>query len=534
MKTLRGILLAILFSGLALAQWGGELRFALHSEPKTFHPALADEDASDTVRALTGGFLVRVNRITQNVEPALAASWKTLEGGRTIRFELRRGVSFSDGTPFTADDVVYTMTVLMDPKLHSPVGDTFRGDGGEPKVTADGPAAVTMRFPAPLAGGLRLFDEVAILSRNSPLKEMAVLGPFRVAEHKAGAYLRLERNPNYWKTANGRRLPYLDSIRLDIVHNRDAELLRFRRGELHLMQSLDPEQFEELSRDRPEMARDAGPGLDNDFLWFNLNPSAPLPAATKQWFAARDFRLALSHAIRRDDLCRVVFRGHAVAGVGPFPPANLVWFNRKLKPHAFDLALARRLLSGQGFGWTGSQLHDRSGNPVVFSLITNAGNQARERMAAMIQQDLAALGIKLNIVTLDFPSLLERIGKTMQYEACLLGFNNVDLDPDGQMNLWLSSSTNHPWNPREVTPATPWEAEIDRLMKAQAAEGVAARRKALFDRVQEIAWQEAPLLYLVNRNALVGISPALASVHPAILQPRVTWNIDEIQLVSRK
>jgi len=72
-------------------------------------------------------------------------------------------------------------------------------------------------------------------------------------------------------------------------------------------------------------------------------------------------------------------------------------------------------------------------------------------------------------VTLDFASLLERISKSMQYEACLLGLNNVDLDPDGQMNLWLSSSTNHAWNPKQSKPETPWEAEIDRLMRAQAA-----------------------------------------------------------------
>ena len=148
----------------------------------------------------------------------------------------------------------------------------------------------------------------------------------------------------------------------------------------------------------------------------------------------------------------------------------------------------------------------------------------------MIQQDLAALGIRLNVVTLDFPSLLERIGKTMQYEACLLGLNNVDLDPDGQMNVWLSSSTNHAWNPRQASPATPWEAEIDRLMKAQASEAQASRRKALFDRVQEIVSEQAPILYLLNRNALVAVSPALGNVQPSVLYPRVVWNIDEIRL----
>src|SRR5207245_2260623 len=84
------------------------------------------------------------------------------------------------------------------------------------------------------------------------------------------------------------------------------------------------------------------------------------------------------------------------------------------------------------------RLLDRQGDGVEFSLITNSGNKYQERMATMIQQDLAGIGIKLNIVTLDFPSLIERITRSFNYEACLLGLVNNDLDPDSQMNIWLS------------------------------------------------------------------------------------------------
>ena len=92
-------------------------------------------------------------------------------------------------------------------------------------------------------------------------------------------------------------------------------------------------------------------------------------------------------------------------------------------------------------------------------------------MAAMIQQDLAKLGMKVNIVTLEFPSLIERITRTLDYETCLLGLVNVEADPNGLMNVLLSSAANHPWNPSQKSPATEWEAEIDRLMLAQAAHG---------------------------------------------------------------
>src|SRR5213076_2641244 len=94
------------------AQWGGELRFCLHSEPRSLHPALADDDASETVRYLTGGVLARVNRASQKLEPELAKSWRIESGGRRIVFQLREGLLFSDVTPFTAEDVVFTMRTL--------------------------------------------------------------------------------------------------------------------------------------------------------------------------------------------------------------------------------------------------------------------------------------------------------------------------------------------------------------------------------------------------------------------------------------
>src|SRR5205814_6421556 len=112
--------------------------------------------------------------------------------------------------------------------------------------------------------------------------------------------------------------------------------------------------------------------------------------------------------------------------------------------------------------------------------------RSRARVAALVQQDLAALGVRLNIVTLDFPSLLERIGKSFQYESCLLGLINVDLDPNGQMNVWMSGSSNHQWNPSQARPQTPWEAEIDRIMRLQAVTMDEGRRKPLFDRVQQL------------------------------------------------
>jgi len=513
----------------AVAQ--GELRFCLRAEPKTFDPLKVEDDASATIRYLTGGVLVRMNRQTQALEPELAQSWNVSKDGRQITFKLRSGVSFSDGTPFSAEDVAYTVQQLMDPALHSATGDAFRSGPGNVETKIISPTQISITFPAAVAGLDRQFDQVAMLSAHSPKKEMAVLGPFVVADYKAGATVLLKRNPNYWRTdAQGRKLPYLDSIRLDIQPNRDVELLRFKRGEIDLINSLDSEYFDKLAGTSPQVVHDAGASLDTEQMWFNEVAKSPLPGYKKNWFRSANFRRAISEAINRDDLARVVFRGHAQPAVGPVSPANKFWFNAGLKPAVYSSDAALKALQGDGFRLENGVLKDKDGNEVVFSIITNAGNKYRERMATMIQEDLQKIGIHVNVVTLDFPSLIERMTQTFDYEAIMLGLTNVGLDPSEQMNVWLSSSDNHQWNPSEKTPETAWEAEIDKLMREQASSGDANKRKESFDRVQEIAVEQAPFIYLVNRNALSAVAANVQGASPVILPPQTYWNVERLSV----
>ncbi|MGA7752196.1 MAG: ABC transporter substrate-binding protein [Candidatus Sulfotelmatobacter sp.] len=516
-------------AGSAVAQ--GELRFCLRSAPKTFDPLKVEDDASVAIRYLTGGVLLRLNRQTQALEPELAQSWKVSKDGRQITFKLRSGISFSDGTPFSAEDVAYTVQQLMDPSLHSPTGDAFRSGPGNTETKIISPTQISIIFPAPVAGLDRQFDQVAVLSAHSPKKEMAVLGPFMVDDYKPGATVLLKRNPYYWKTdAQGRKLPYLDSIKLDIQSNRDVEILRFKRGEIDLINTLDSEYFDKLASTSPQVVNDAGPSLDSEQIWFNEVAKAPLPQYKKNWFRSSAFRRAISVAINREDLAHVVFRGHAQPAVGPVSPANKFWFNAKLKPETYSTDAALRALQSEGFRLENGALKDKEGNAVVFSILTNSGNKSRERMATMIQEDLQKIGIHVNVVTLDFPSLIERMTQTFDYEAILLGLTNVGLDPSEQMNVWLSSSENHQWNPQEKAPETAWEAEIDRLMRTQASSADAKKRKEAFDRVQEIAVEEAPFIYLVNKNSLSAVSAKVQGASPVILVPQTYWNAEQLSV----
>jgi len=263
-------------------------------------------------------------------------------------------------------------------------------------------------------------------------------------------------------------------------------------------------------------------------MWFNQVAKAPLAQYKKNWFRSATFRRAISEAINRNDLSRVVFLGHAQPAVGPVSPANKFWFNARLKTETYSPDAALKALQSEGFRLENGALKDRDGNEVVFSIITNAGNKYRERMATMIQEDLGKIGMHVNVVTLDFPSLIERMTQTFDYEAILLGLTNVGLDPNEQMNVWLSSSENHQWNPQEKTPETAWEAEIDRLMRAQASSSDAGKRKEAFNRVQEIVFEQTPFIYLVNRNALSAVAASVEGANPVILAPQTYWNVERL------
>ncbi len=507
-----------------------ELCWTIGSDPRTFDPAKVDDQWSDVVRYLTAGVLVRFNRLTQTVEPALAESWSESADGKTIRFKLRSGLQFSNGSGLTSRDVAWSIRHVLSPATGSPTAEEFLSPASVTIETPD-PRTVIVHLPARVIGIGKVFDEIAIEPADHPSEGRVTSGPFVVSDYQRLEYVRLTRNPHYFaRDRSGTTLPYASGIRLDILQDPEQQVRLFLRGDYDLIENLPPDYFELLKRKDPSQVRDLGPSLNTEQMWFNQAPSAPLPSWEKDWFQSRAFRVAVSQAIHRTDLARLAYEGHATPAYTFISPANVAWYDRNISAPHEDLAAARSALARAGFHLNGSQLQDSSGHPVKFSILTNAGNAARLKMATMIQQDLAALGMQVTVVTLDFPALIERLLHSQDYEACLLGLVNVDPDPNSMMNLWVSSSANHQWNPSEKKPATEWEAEIDLLMHQQASATDQKKRKEAIDSVQQIVADQQPFIYLVYPNALVAFSKRLDGVEPAVLTPRLVWNVERLRL----
>ena len=188
----------------------------------------------------------------------------------------------------------------------------------------------------------------------------------------AGEQVILERNPFYWKVDRaGTRLPYLDRLVFAIVPNADAQAVRFQSGEADVTTRLNAANFEVLLRDQPkrnyELA-DLGAGVDYTFLVFNLNDLTGKPLAEtarrQAWFRQLAFRRAVSLAIDREGIVRLVYRGRATPLWGHVPPGNKLWVNLSLPKPRRSVADAKQLLQGAGFKWQADGgLVDAAGQP---------------------------------------------------------------------------------------------------------------------------------------------------------------------------
>ncbi len=536
---------------------GGKISVALRSDPKTLNPALAADAPSRDIIYCMNADLIHINRETQQTEPGLAKSWTVSRDGRTYTLRLRRGLRFSDGKPFDADDVIFTFQVYLDEKIHSPQRDLLIVGGKPISVRKIDAYTVQFQLAQPYAAAERLFDGLPILPRHllendykngnfshawsvsmSPA-DFAGLGPFRLKEYVPGQRIVLERNPFYWKVdAKGNQLPYLGEIDFLITPSEDAQVIRFQAGDTDILSGISAADFDALERDHAAKnyhLHDLGAGLEYNFLFFNMNDlsgrNLPQIARKQSWFQELQFRQAVSSAIDRQGIVRLVYNGRAAPLWGQVTPGNKLWVDSGLPHPPRSIPRARELLKSAGFSWkSDGTLIDARGNAVEFSILTSSSNAERMKIATIIQDDLSQLGMQVHVVSLDFSAMVDRLLNSYDYEAAMMGLASGDADPTSEMNVWLSDGGTHLWHVNESRPATPWESEIDRLMNQQLVTLNYQRRKLLYDQVQQIVAENLPVICLVSPDILVGAGDRIGNFRPAILDPYTLWNVEELYI----
>jgi peptide/nickel transport system substrate-binding protein len=527
---------------------GGEIVASQRTEPTTYNRYFENTAATELVAQLTQAKLVRVNRATDDLEPALAESWTSADN-LTYTLKLRRDVKFSDGTPFSSDDVLFSFRAAYEAPgsvlAHVlKIGDkplTIRAESGD---------SVTVTFPEKFAPALRLLDSLPILPRHKleaafnaktmkeawtparPVTDMAGLGPFVLTEHLSGQRMVFTRNPHYWgRDPNGVQLPYLDRMTLVVVDDQSVEALRLESGATDLMANADiqPEsylRFKQLASQGRVQLIDGGPALDANVLWFNL---APVTVDRKPWMRKREFRQAVSYAVDREAIANTVYFGAATPIYGPVTPRNRTWVTASVPTYPVDRAKAKQLLAGIGLLDRNGDglLDDSAGRPVRFSILLRQGSSIRERTATMLQDQLKAVGIGVDIVGLDMGAVFQRWMKH-EYDSIFHGFDASATDPAMNLDFWFSSGGSHFWNPSQPTPATPWERRIDELMREQASSSSMQDRQRIFSDVQRIFGEELPALYFVAPKLTFAAAARVQNLHPAPQNPHFLWSADTI------
>ena len=536
-------------SSATLSTRGGALVATVRGEPTSFNRYTTRGFPTHLVSLLTQARLVRINRVTDAVEPWLASEWTASSDGRSIALTLRDGVTWSDGAPFDADDVAFSFRAAYDQASGSVMASSMSVGGGPIVATVLDPRHVKLTFTAPYAPGVRVLDALPIYPRHALETSLADgtfkdawglttapasmpgLGPFVLESYTPGQRIVFARNPRYFrKDGHGVALPYLDRLTLEIVPDQNAEILRLTSGQADVLQSeIRPEDYR-VVKDAADQRRvtliDVGPGLDRYLFWFNLGPRASRDRAFLQ---ADAFREAISLAVDRKAFADAVYLGAADPSALPVPPGNHVWLPEGVTPPAHDPARAAALLDGLGLvdrNHDGVR-EDASGRPVRFSVIVQSGLTAGEKGAQFVRDALAKIGVGLDVVGLDQSSVVDR-WQTGDYDAIYQHLFITDTDPAANMDWWLSNGDGHVWNPVQKTPATPWEAEIDAKMQQQAATLDLAERKRLFTDVQKIFLAHNPVIFFVASHVYVATSRRVAGAAPALTNPQVLWAADEL------
>ena len=436
----------------APGQPGGRFVILASASPKTFNPLMAFDSASDAIVRLLYSPLVILDWATQQPGPGLAESWSVASDQKTWTFKLRQGVRWSDGEPFTADDVVFTWNDIMyNPEYNQATYNLFRIGGRNFAVTKMDDFTVQVVTPEVFAPFLEFFGGVAILPKHilqtavtakvfpsaygtgSKPSRVVGCGPYRLEEFRLGKFTLLGRNPEYWVAdQQGRRLPWFDEVMFSVESSPAKQTALFLAGKSDVCDSVSLQaypQFKQAAAGGRFQLVELGVGPERDFLWLNENTgtnAAGRPFVNPvrlKWFRNKKFRQAVSCAIDRDRLAREVYGGRAQPTYGFISTENPKWNDPDIPRYSFNLARARALLAEIGIQDRkgDGKMVDADGSPIEILFYSNLGNPLRQRAAAFIVDDLKQLGINLSYMPIDYRALVERINVTFDYECALMG-----------------------------------------------------------------------------------------------------------------
>ncbi|HNU23340.1 MAG TPA: ABC transporter substrate-binding protein, partial [Mesotoga sp.] len=476
--------------------------------------------------------LIEADEVGMPSLPGLAKDWWFSDDGLTFFVQIREGIQWSDGAPFTLDDVYWTFVNVSFVPENTANGNGSYLDSNDqlPVVEIVDDTTISFTWTVPQVTALRQIGFRPIMPKHvleevvangtypefwtiADFDKLVGMGPFVITDYVEGVRIVFERNPYYWKVdGNGVRLPYFDKLNYELLADQNTSLLRFEAGQIDLYGPT-AEQFPRLA----EMAADkgwitgvGGPALGSQFVTFNFNNPDPVK---REWFRNDGFRRAFVYAMDRTAIIESLYNGLGSPLYGPVSPSSGFYYPEIEKfDYKYSITRARLELRRGGFDWLpNGTCVDANGNPVEFELTTNAGNIVREAISNIIVDGAAKLGIKVNFRPIDFNTVVSRLNDAT-YDAVVIGLTG-SVDPGTGWNVYRLDGGLHFWNyPPDYNPddhitedmyiLPDWEKRVDEIYRLQTSAVDPQDRYDLFAEFQMLFAEYQPIVFTMAQNFL--------------------------------
>lgn len=542
-----------------IGKFGGEIVISVIGEgPKTFNPCNSKDATSSTLSGILYDGLLSTDPRTGDVIPQLAKSFK-IEGNDYI-ITLRKGLKWTDGKPITVDDILYTYNEIVFKGLGNPsTMDAMMIDGKLPTLVKVDNDTVKFTTSKPFAPFLRQLtypilpkhyfkpysDKGAeafntFLNPNVKPSDIVSNGAFILKEYVPAQRVVYVKNPNYYKlNTENKKLPYIDKLVYLIVGDTNNEILKFEAKEIDsiALKGGNVARYKEKEQNSDYKIYNLGADTGTMFIAINLNKSKDkndkyyVNPIKQKWFENKDFRQAIDYAIDRKAMVQNIAFGVAEP-LFTAESKNSIYINKNIKGHEKNKAKALELLKNAGFQYKHDKLYDAQGNFVEFDLYTNAGNLEREAIGVMIKQDLEDIGIKVNFKPIEFNSLVNKLTNSYDWDMVIMGLTGSPLEPHDGKNVWTTTGTLHMFNMAagfDNAYIYPWEKELDDIFNKASLKLSFEERKPLYDRYQEIIYEQNPMIYLYSPSRIIAIRKKIKNVFPTNLSG-VLYNLDEVYI----
>jgi len=441
-------------------------------------PVMTGESYDIWVFDLSLEGLTKTSDDGKSIEPCLADSWDISEDGLTYTFHLKEGLKFSDGTPVTGEDWVWSIKRARDTK-ESP----WTGSAAAIKDVAapdDKTLVITLSEPsAPFLSNLAMFNlRVQSKAHFDKVGEKGYVegaigtGPYMLSEWKKGEYMLLTKNPHY----RNKDLPKTEKVKFVVVSDDDSRIMQLQAKEVDIILDIPFSSMANL---------DAMDGISAYGYESTQAKYLVLNTLNKKLSDVR-VRQALRYATDTQQMVDLICYGYGEKAVSYMPKNGLYW-NDQIKPAEYDPEKAKALLAEAGY-------------PQGFELefLVRSGNAVYEQIATIIKEQWSKVGIDVKLTTLETASLLA-IQKKMEHEICIGSWSD-DVNDPSQLNDYI-------WNyDSSMCFYTGYKNdEAEALNKAANKELDENARKDAYFKLQEIEYEDVPLMSLYYSDFTVAM-----------------------------